>query len=236
VTEPAGPRPDFDDYVSSYDEAVDSSIGFAGAEHELYTRIKASSLTGLAGRLLGPPDRLAALDVGCGPGETDRQLEGAFGRLAGVDVAEGMVELAARRNPWAEYASYGEGEPLPFEDASFDLTFTICVMHHVPPPTWSRFAAEMARVTRPGGIVAVFEHNPWNPLTRKVVRNCEFDEGVQLLSRRRTKRLLAEQGLEVVESPYIIFFPRDSEALRRVERGIARLPLGAQYYVAARRR
>lgn len=236
MKEPAGSGPDFDDYVSSYSDAVDDSINFAGAEHELYTRIKARALTGLAERLLGGPDRLAALDVGCGPGETDRQLEGAFGQLAGVDVAEGMVELAAQRNPWAEYASYDEGEPLPFEDDRFDLTFTICVLHHVPPPQWDGFAAEMARVTRPGGIVAVFEHNPWNPLTRKVVRDCEFDEGVELLSRPRTARLLSAQGLEPVESPFIIFFPRDNERLRRVERRLSRLPLGAQYYVAARRR
>ena len=234
MTGPSGP--DFEDYVSTYGEAVDSSIGFAGAEHELYTGIKAGTLTELARRRLGDPGRLAALDVGCGPGETDRLLEGAFGRLAGVDVAEGMVELAAERNPWAEYSSYREGEPLPFEDGRFDLSFTICVLHHVPPAEWSRFAAEMARVTRPGGVVAVFEHNPWNPLTRKVVRDCEFDQGVQLLSRRRTARLLSSQGLVVLESPYIIFFPRRSDALRRVERGIGRLPLGAQYYVAARRR
>jgi hypothetical protein len=94
----------------------------------------------------------------------------------------------------------------------------------------------MARVTRPGGIVAIFEHNPWNPLTRKVVRDCEFDVGVELLSRRRTVELLSAAGLEVEEWRYIVFFPREGGGLRRVERSVARLPLGAQYYTAARRR
>jgi len=235
VTEPAGAGPDFDDYVSSYSEAVDRSIGFAGADHELYTAIKARSLLALADHFLGDPGQLEALDVGCGPGETDRLLEGGFGRLVGVDVAAGMVEVAARRNPWAEYASYGEDEPLPFAAGSFDLAFSICVLHHVSEAERERFAAELARVVRPGGLVAIFEHNPWNPLTRKAVRDCVFDVGVTLASRRRVMRLLRERGLEVVDAPYIVFFPREGRALRRIERAISRLPLGAQHYVAARK-
>ncbi len=231
----SGRGPDFDDYVSSYDQAMESSIGFAGADHELYTRIKAEALLGLADRFLGPPGGLAALDVGCGPGETDRLLEGGFGRLTGVDLAAGMVELASRRNPWAEYLAYGEGEPLPFEPASFDLAFSICVLHHVPTGDWDRFAAEMARVVRPGGLVAIFEHNPLNPLTRKAVRDCEFDVGVTLASRRRVRQLLAERGLEPLSAPYIVFFPREGRALRALERALTRVPLGAQYYVAARK-
>jgi len=231
-----GGRPDFDDYVASYGDAVERAIGFAGAPHELYTQIKAEGLVSLASRRLGDPAAVEALDVGCGPGETDRFLEGSFKRLAGVDVAAGQLEVAAARNPWAEYVPHAEGTPLPFADGSFNLTFTICVMHHVPPAGWDGFVDEMARVTRPGGAVAVFEHNPWNPLARKVVRDCEFDDEVELLSRRRTARLLASRGLEVVESPYIIFFPREGARLRRAERALGRVPLGAQYYVAALRR
>jgi SAM-dependent methyltransferase len=235
VTEGAGAGPDFDDHVSSYNEAVDSSISFAGADHELYTSIKAQALLDLANRFLGRPEELEAIDVGCGPGETDRLLKGGFGRLVGADVAAGMIEVAARRNPWAEYAAYGEGEPLPFAGSSFDLAFSICVLHHVPPAERAQFAADIARIVRPGGLVAIFEHNPWNPLTRKAVRDCEFDVGVTLASRRRVMRLLSDQGLEVLEAPYIVFFPREGRALRRVERAISRVPLGAQHYVVARK-
>ena len=231
-----GERPDFDAYVDSYSEAIERSIGFAGAPHELYTRIKADAVVDLAARRLGDPAGLAALDVGCGPGETDRMLRGRFARLAGADVAAGLVEVAAARNPWAEYAAYEDGDRLPFDDASFDLSFTICVLHHVPPPQWQAFLSEMARVTAPGGLVAVFEHNPYNPLARKVVRDCEFDEQVELLPRRRLVRLLAAAGTEPLESRYIVFFPRKGRVLRRAERALAPVPLGAQYYAAARRR
>ena len=89
-------------------------------------------LVDLARRHLGDPSRLEALDVGCGPGETDAFLEGAFADCTGVDLSEPMVRRAAERNPWAPYAAYEKGDPLPFDDASLDVTFAICVLHHVP--------------------------------------------------------------------------------------------------------
>ena len=97
------------------------------------------------------------------------------------------------------------------------------------------FAREMARVVRPGGIVAVFEHNPYNPLTRVAVSRCEFDEGVELLTRTEATRLLSEAGMETVESRYILFLPFAGAWVRRVDQRLWRLPIGAQHYEAARR-
>ena len=59
----------------------------------------------------------------------------------------------------------------------------------------------MARVLRPGGIAAIFEHNPLNPLTRRVVSNCVFDEDAVLLRRRRARGLLRQAGLVPVRGP-----------------------------------
>jgi SAM-dependent methyltransferase len=162
-------------------------------------------------------------------------LAGKLGALAGVDVASDLVEAAAEANPWADYRGYEEREPIPHADSSFDLSFAICVLHHVPPGRWGAFVAEMARVTRPGGLVAIFEHNPLNPLTRLTVARCEFDEDAVLLTRRRTRRLMAEEALEIVESPYIIPVPGEGGAARTLDRALARTPLGAQYYVAGTR-
>src|SRR5205085_10701942 len=94
---------------------------------------------------------------------------------------------------------------------------------------------EMRRVVRPGGLVAVFEHNPWNPLTRRVVRSCAFDEDVELLRRRELESLLRAAGLQVVRGEYLLFFPWRARLLQAAERTLTGLPLGAQYVVAARR-
>jgi SAM-dependent methyltransferase len=226
---------DFDRYTDSYREAVEESIGFAGGDAARYVGAKARMLTDLARRELGDPLEMRALDVGCGPGETDAFLEGAFGSLHGIDLSEPMAERAKERNPWATYTSYEAGDPLPYEDESFDVSFTICVLHHVPVEDRLALDTEKARVTRPGGLVAIFEHNPLNPLTRKAVRDCPFDEDAILLSRGEARRLAADAGLARVESPYIIFFPKQGPRRDRIESRLGWLPLGAQYYVAGRR-
>jgi SAM-dependent methyltransferase len=221
-------------HEESYRKAVEEAIAFSGAGLDLFTQIKADLLLELTSKHVAAPGGLAFLDVGCGPGETDSFLEGQVGALTGVDVASRMVELARRRNPWAEYRGYRAGEPIPYDDGSYDVCFAICVLHHVPLEQRHDLVAEMKRLCRPGGLLVLLEHNPLNPLTRKAVRGCEFDRGVALLSRRAAARLLGEVGL-VPRGRYIEFFPRDAELLRRIEARLGWLPLGAQYAVFAKR-
>jgi SAM-dependent methyltransferase len=217
---------EFDRYGESYEAAVDEAISFAGQEHGFYLEAKARRLLELARRHLGP-GRPSALDVGCGPGLFDRHL-GSGLELHGVDVSPTMVERAREVNPEASYRVY-DGRRLPYGDAKLDVVFAVCVLHHVDPPDRPALVAEMARVTRPGGLVLVFEHNPLNPLTRRVVRDCAFDEGVELLGRRELERLYRGAGLELVGTEYLLFFPWRMDAL---ERRLTWLPLGAQYVVA----
>jgi SAM-dependent methyltransferase len=225
----------FDRYTDTYRDVVEESIGFAGGNLDRYVGAKARLLLDLSHRRLGDPETLKALDVGCGPGETDAFLEGAFASLHGVDLSVAMIERAEARNPWATYSAYAMGEPLPYDDASFDVSFAICVFHHVPPTDRPALLAEMRRVIRPGGLIAIFEHNPWNPLTRKAVRDCPFDDDAVLVPRSEARRMAGRAGLAEVESPFIIFFPRGGRRRERIEKRLGWLPLGAQYYVAGRR-
>jgi SAM-dependent methyltransferase len=183
--------------------------------------------------LVGPPADQRVLDVGCGVGVTDSLLAPHVGALHGIDVSAESVALAAAKNPSARYAAF-DGTTFPLPDASVDLAFAICVLHHVAPDARPAFAAELHRVVRPGGVVAIFEHNPINPLTRVAVNRCEFDEDVTLWRKGRTTRVLTEAGLRVERDAYIIFTPgaRWSARLDRLFRAV---PAGAQYYVAARR-
>ena len=187
----------------------------------------------LARRHLGP-GRPGALDVGCGPGLFDRHVASAFD-LHGVDVSPAMVERARETNPEVEYA-VSEPCRLPHPDGRFDLAFAVCVLHHVDRADRLLLVRETVRVVRPGGLVAVFEHNPLNPLTRRVVRDCAFDEDVELLPRRELEGLVRAAGLEVVSTHYLLFFPWRGRLFEAAERLLARFPLGAQYVVAARRR
>ncbi len=224
---------DFDDFSESYGKAVEDSIAFSGADHEFFTRVKVRELLHLAARRVGDPARLSFADIGCGPGETDRFLERRVATLSGVDVSQEMVETAKLANPWAEYRVTRTGGALPFPAGEFDVAFTICVLHHVHKEQRASLLAEMARITKPGGLVAIFEHNPRNPLTRRAVSSCEFDRDAVLLPRDESERLLSQAGLLSIEGSYIVFFTRESRPLQRIERLLGFLPLGAQYVVSA---
>ena len=174
------------------------------------------------------------MDVGCGIGATDRHLVGSFGKVIGVDIVEGVLDRAVEEVPQAEFRHY-DGDALPVEDGAVDVVFAICVVHHVPPARWGAFAAEMARVLRPGGVAAIFEHNPLNPVTRRVVANCVFDEDAVLLRRHTAAALLRDAGLRAPEHRYIAFLPFGGTKVAPIESALRRLPLGAQYFVAATR-
>jgi SAM-dependent methyltransferase len=220
---------EFDRYGDGgYERALERSVSFAGQDAGFYTEAKARRLVELTRRRLGDPSTLAALDVGAGIGLVDEHLTGEFGRVVGLDVSQAMLERAAERNPGVEYVAY-DGATFPFEDASFDVVFASCVFHHVPVAERRGLAAQMARVVRPGGLAVVFEHNPINPATRFAVSRCEFDEDAVLLGVSETRALLTGAGLRERERAYILFLPFHNP----VERWLARLPLGAQYYVAA---
>ncbi|MGU3540705.1 class I SAM-dependent methyltransferase [Methylobacterium sp. A54F] len=222
----------FDAYADAYGAAVQASIDFAGLPHDFYLRAKALLLADVIAREGGRFE--SCLDVGCGVGALHPHLAGLFRHLAGVDVSQESIARAAASNGLSSYRTY-DGRALPYADGSFDLALTSCVMHHVPPADWPAFAAEMARVVRPGGLVAVIEHNPYNPLTRLAVRRCAFDRDAVLLGPGRTRDLLRGAGLGRVAVRSFLLLPTLHPAARRCEAALARIPLGAQYLALGRR-
>jgi SAM-dependent methyltransferase len=222
----------FDKYDKSFGAVVQSSIDFSGLPHSFFTAAKADALSELiATRLQGMHDP-HLLDVGCGVGELHSLLRGMFGRICGADVSAASIAQARIRNPEVQYQAYA-GEILPYDDASFDLSLAICVLHHVPPPQRIGFLREMRRVVRPGGVVCVIEHNPLNPLTRLAVARCEFDRDATLLQAGRMHALMADAGLQDARSHHFLLLPSAAPLARRVERGLRHVPLGAQYIASA---
>jgi len=221
----------FDGYAGSYEEAIEHAIGFAGIEHDLFLAAKARALLELATEL-GDLPSLKFLDVGCGNGRLDLHLQPHVGEVHGTDVSEGMIAEARSANPAGVYTHF-RGERLSYNDNGFDVAFAVCVFHHVEPVGRPTLVAEMGRVVRPGGMVAIAEHNPWNPLTRLTVARCEFDEDAQLLRAGAARQLLESSGLTHVRHRYLLFAPTLAPRWLGIERRLGRLPFGAQYVAAA---
>ena len=97
------------------------------------------------------------LEVGAGVGRWAASFDLAKTRFTGVDISVGMVEAARHNFPQCSFDLIGEEPVLPYGDESFDLSFSVTVMHHNPTPTKRALISEMWRVTRPGGRLMFLE-------------------------------------------------------------------------------
>ncbi|MGC1304778.1 MAG: class I SAM-dependent methyltransferase, partial [Caulobacteraceae bacterium] len=97
---------------------------------------------------------LKLVDVACGSGAFLRDLTVAFPRaeVTGVDLSHAyLLEAGKRAGTGVIQAA---AERLPFADASLDAVTCVYLFHELPPRVRSQVAAELARVLKPGGLLA----------------------------------------------------------------------------------
>jgi ubiquinone/menaquinone biosynthesis C-methylase UbiE len=106
---------------------------------------------------LTPATGLRWIDVGCGNGAFTELLVDrcAPAEVQGIDPSEGQLAFA-RQRPAARLARFQQGDAmaLPFADNTFDAAVMALVIFFVPEP--AKGVAELARVTKPGGLVATY--------------------------------------------------------------------------------
>jgi SAM-dependent methyltransferase len=146
-----------------------------------------------------------------------------------IDLGCGWLH-SADRTPWRDVY---DGSRLPYADETFDVLFTIGVMHHVAVDQRNTFVSEARRVLRPGGGFVIFEHNKLNPLVQWIVARCPFDRNAVLLTSWRAQKLVRNAGFREIDCRHILFFPFEAALLRKVEDYLGWLPMGAQYCVTA---
>lgn len=132
----------------------DLPMGFFS--HEMRCRLELVT-TQLRAQILSRecPD---VLECGCGPGDILQQLAPLPCRLTGLDLNPRYLELAAAKAPGASL-HVGNVEQLPFADESFDIVYAVGVLQYLDHDRQA--AAEICRVTKPGGCVLISVPNYW---------------------------------------------------------------------------
>jgi SAM-dependent methyltransferase len=185
----------------TFNVGADAYDGFMGR----YSGGLAAQMADLAGVAAG----MRVLDVGCGPGALTQELVARLGpdAVVGAEPSETFVAAARERLPGVRIER-AAAEALPFGDSEFDVALAQLVVHFMKDPLAG--VREMARVTRPGGIVAacVWDHGGGRgPLSVYWQAVRELDPAAQDESERAgsrggdLERLLTAAGLhEVTES------------------------------------
>lgn len=144
----ANSRAYYDEFSKNYEARRGANVRPRGGYHDLLDHLEASYVA----RFGTGKD---VLEVGCGTGLVLERIARFAKTAQGLDLSPGMLELARARGL---DVVEGSATRLPFPDESFDVTCSFKVLAHVPDIQTA--LAEMARVTRPGGVILAEFYNP----------------------------------------------------------------------------
>jgi len=217
---------DFDDWIHVYDESLNSSLWLSGEKNSYFDLYKVACL-----RQWGCIEAQAEnmiLDFGCGIGNLSNLIAQEFPQsiIYGYDISSKSIETA--RKKWDHLNNLIFESQLP-ETKKFDLITAANVFHHIKRKNRLAVLSRLRKLLKVNGNIAIFEHNPINPLTLYTVKNCCFDAEADLIRLSKFVKLAFNCNLDVRLKRYIVFFPNFLRLLRKHEHYLGFLPLGAQY-------
>lgn len=231
-------RAEFDKFADEYSKIHAANISISGEDPAYFADYKVKDVFEMVRRRAKVASVRRILDFGAGVGTSVPYFLQYFGdgvSINCVDVSHRSLQVGVQRFGSSCGFVEFDGERVPIRDGSFDIVFAACIFHHIHHAEHVRILGELRRVLQPGGLLFVFEHNPYNPLTVRAVNTCPFDENAKLISATAMRARFRGAGFEQPTIFYRIFFPRALRALRSLEKAMTWLPLGAQYYICARR-
>jgi len=221
-------KAEFDEFASTYIDVASGNARFFESDYDYFARYRAKLVREIAKSNIG-----SILDFGCGVGLGIQSLREQFpnASIVGCDPSQESLALARKREPDHEFFA---AEEIPAA-AQFDVITAASVFHHIPPADRDRALHYCYQRLKPPGRMVIFEHNPYNPVTRHLVGRCPLDRDAILLARRETIARLRRAGFTIAAAGYCLFFPKFLAMLRPLENSLRWLPLGGQYFVAGAR-
>lgn len=219
----------FDGVASRYKDEVEQGMVLRGSGHDYFVNYKMHYLR----PLIESSANRKVLDYGCGIGLLSEAIidscEGAT--VHGFDVSAESI---------AHVPDHLRCEPNRFTsdlaslDQDYDIALLVAVLHHIPIEERETAVTNIFERLRGGGALVIIEHNMLNPLTRKSVGSCVFDEDAIMLEKAESVDLLSGKFADVT-SRYITFWPKQLSFMKWSDRLIGWVPLGAQYMVVGRK-
>lgn len=222
---------DFDNFAGNYRKEHSKNIEkISGTDSDYFSEYKIREIALRENTGHGK----VVLDFGCGDGNSAAYFLKHLSPEAyfGIDISANSIELASERHlEHCRFQVY-DGEHIPFADETIDIVFIACVLHHIDSSIHSNILSECHRVLKENGRLYIFEHNPINPVTRRLVDTCAFDADATLIYSHELKKSIKKLPFANAKRRYTIFFPRKYFFKRMLfwEKILTWCPLGGQYY------
>jgi trans-aconitate methyltransferase len=217
----------FDSYSKNYNRDLNDAISLTGHDTSSLTKAKLIKLQQLFPDL--PQRHFNLLDFGCGIGNLYEFVKQffPFASYTGVDESGESVNTAQSR--FSNSSIFHNLASENWKNAQYDLIFSAGVFHHIPHDEHEKILKELSGLLNTNGKLAIWEHNPFNPITKKIVKDCIFDEDAVLIYPNRMKKNMLKIPLSNIQVTYTTFFPKSLSYLNILDPYMGWLPLGGQY-------
>lgn len=233
-------KTEFDNFANDYDTLLQKSISASGYEAAYFDEHKIKTLFNDYYRdNRTAKSNIQIMNFGCGTGKSEKYINQYFTdcSVSSVDVSELSIGVAKERNrnfKNIQFLKFDKVEELASLNKKFDIIFVANVFHHIPEELHHITLKYLRSFLSPTGYLYVFEHNPKNPLTRKVFETCEFDVGCKMIKPSLFIQMCKDEGYITIIRNYVLFFPNFLSFLSPFEKLLKWCPFGAQYYIKAR--
>ena len=215
----------FDEYVENYEDLTNKNLRFFNKSRKYFDSYKIE----IASRIYKSPKNI--LDFGSGIGLCIPFIKEYFptAKIYATDTSEKSLNYLSKKhedintlktNDLHDYKNY------------FDLIIIVGVFHHVIKKERLNLMKEIEILLRNKGKIIIFEHNPYNFITKKLVKMCPYDDGVELIKMKELKHIINKSNIRIIDKGFTLFFPSIFFFLRKFEKYLKLLPLGGQYYIS----
>lgn len=227
-------KKEFDHLADNYEKNISPWMKLTGEGIEFYAQSRIKWVAKELRKQDYKPHII--LDFGCGVGLATPFLLEEFGSdctIIGVDVSLDSLEVAkskyASRN--VSFESLENYKP----NQLVDLVYCNGVFHHIPLNERDGALQFVHDSLRPGGFFALWENNPWNPITKYNMTHAEIDRNAITINSLQGKRMVLAKRFELLKIRYHFIFPAFLRYLRLFEFLVSQIPIGAQYVILSQK-
>ena len=215
----------FNKLSNNYKDILSRDIKFSGESADYFADYKAKFIKNyLKNNFKGQ-----ILDYGCGVGLVIKELRKYFNIndviITGFDISNESIDKAREENSAVKFIK----DDIELNKRVFDVIILANVLHHIKIDERVSFLIKISKLINKRGALFIFEHNPYNPITRTIVKNSITDKDASIIKMNELINILNNAGFSILKKSYIVFFPKILKSLRFLEPFLSSFPLGAQY-------